>query len=207
MHGSIRVPCWEPIRWKPWERSEPYVSLPACNRPSVGRGPYFSSHTLPKHTHTETHNRMYSMQRLYTNCHFPVSGATHFQVALLLSSCLDVWGFDKMSKASKNDFTTEKGSGQEKKVIRLSLLNSLGHFLLLKKCSYLYKTLFGPQQNLFNIQPLWAAPSHPFMCRHCCCWLALCEPRSLVTNTDDADETHLPHEADSVTLQICIHSQ
>lgn len=115
MHGSIRVPCWEPIRWKPWERSEPYVSLPACNRPSVGRGPYFSSHTLPKHTHTETHNRMYSMQRLYTNCHFPVSGATHFQVALLLSSCLDVWGFDKMSKASKNDFTTEKGSGQEKK--------------------------------------------------------------------------------------------
>lgn len=44
MHGSSSVPWREPIKWKPWECSEPYVSMPACYRPNVGRGFTFGTH-------------------------------------------------------------------------------------------------------------------------------------------------------------------
>lgn len=56
MHGSINVPCREPIRWKPWECSEPYVGLPACNRPNLGGGAFtFNTHTQ-EHTQSQCTN-------------------------------------------------------------------------------------------------------------------------------------------------------
>lgn len=93
MHGSINVPCREPIRWKPWECSEPYVGLPACNRPNLGGGAFtFNTHTQ-EHTQSQCTNtwRENAMYAMHTQIYIKIIICIHklpFLIQLLSNSNL-----------------------------------------------------------------------------------------------------------------------
>lgn len=148
LHGSINVPCREPIRWKPWERSEPYVSLPVCNRPNIGRVPYFLHTHKSMHTHknkyrTNTHVYRGRQEYICTSykqtaifmCKYNSFQAvtwvkSHLQAALLISLCFDVWGVLKMSEAVRNtkylplQSCVRRSGSKRRRQVREKLLNS-----------------------------------------------------------------------------------
>lgn len=161
MHGSINVPCREPIRWKPWERSEPYVSLPACDGPNIGRRGF--ALCTGKYKHSQTSTQRHTQEHICTNHHLPVllrwitfpSCSSHLFVFAL-------WGLLKMSSTLKN----AKHPTLQSWVIRLwsewkLFLNSVSFTL---QCIFLLFTCCNKQLEWLRTQSRTKMQGRPAFC-------------------------------------------